>query len=86
MSKRERSKYYTNKSVKTRIDNILERNATNCANLGTGTKWDLKTRENVEKAWVEMAQGILKLDPDFYISVMKNTDGNFLKTYRAAEM
>jgi len=83
---RARSKYYTNKKIRERIDKILERNATNCANLGTGTSLDLKTREAVEKAWCKMAETILKLDSDFYISVMKNTDGNFLIQYRASEL
>jgi len=83
---RTRSKYYTNKSIKTRIDKILETNATNCANLGTGTPLDLGSREAVEKAWVKMAEGIYKLDPDFYVSVMKNTDGNFLKSFRGSEL
>jgi hypothetical protein len=83
---RARSKYYTNKKIRERIDKILERNATNCANLGTGTPLDLKTREAVEKAWCKMAETILKLDSDFYISVMKNTDGNFLIQYRASEL
>lgn len=83
---RARSKYYTNKKIRERIDKILERNATNCANLGTGTSLDLKTREAVEKAWCKMAETILKLDSDFYVSVMKNTDGNFLIQYRASEL
>ena len=83
---RTQSKYYTNKRVKERIDKILERNATNCANLGTGTPLDLKTREAVEEAWCKMAEKIYDLDPDFYISVMKNTDGNFLRQYRAEEL
>ena len=83
---RTQSKYYTNKSIKERIDKILERNATNCANLGTGTPLDLKTREAVEEAWCKMAETIYKLDSDFYVSVMKNTDGNFLRQYRASEL
>lgn len=77
-----RSKYYTNKSIKKRIDNILELNATYCANLGTKTPLDLRTKEAVEKKWVEMAQKIFELDPEFYISVMKNTDGNFIRKYK----
>ncbi len=77
-----RSKYYTNKSVKKKIDGILEMNATYCANLGTNTPLDLKTKEAVEQKWMEMAQKIFELDPEFYISVMKNTDGNFIKNYK----
>ena len=60
---RVRSKYYTNKSVRTRIDKILELNATYCANLGTKTPLDLGTKEAVEKKWVEMAQKILNSIP-----------------------
>ena len=77
-----RSKYYTNKSIKARIDKILELNATYCANLGTKTPLDLATKEAVEKKWVEMAQKIFELDSEFYISVMKNTDGNFIRKYK----
>jgi len=79
---RERSKYYTNKKVKKKIDAILEMNATYCANLGTKTPLDLGTKEALEKKWIEMAQKIFELDPEFYISVMKNTDGNFIKNYK----
>jgi hypothetical protein len=79
---RVRSKYYTNKSIKTRIDKILELNATYCANLGTKTPLDRGTKEAVEKKWVEMAQKIFELDPEFYLSVMKNTDGNFIRNYK----
>ena len=77
-----RSKYYTNKSVRKKIDCILEMNATYCANLGTNTPLDLGTKQAVEKKWVQMAQKIFELDPEFYISVMKNTDGNFIKKYK----
>jgi|TARA_Y100000052_G_C2884853_1_gene47586 hypothetical protein len=79
MRYRERSKYYTNKAVRKKIDKILELNATYCANLGTGTPLDLGSKEAVEKKWVEMAQGIFDLDPEYYVTVMKNTDGNILK-------
>ena len=79
---RDRSKYYTNKSIKKKIDSILEMNATYCANLGTKTPLDLGTKEALEKKWIEMAQKIFELDPEFYISVMKNTDGNFIKNYK----
>ena len=83
---RVRSKYYTNKAIKAKIDKILERNAINCANLGTNTPLDLGSREEVEKAWVKMAEKIFELDSDFYVSVMKNTDGNFLRQYRATDL
>ena len=42
----------------------------------------LKMKIPYEKKWIEMAQKIFELDPEFYISVMKNTDGNFIKNYK----
>ena len=79
MRYRERSKYYTNKKVRKQIDKILKLNATYCANLGTKTPMDLGSKEAVEAKWIEMAQKIFDLDPEYYITVMKNTDGNILK-------
>ena len=79
MKYREQSKYYTNKSVRKKIDKILKLNATYCANLGTKTPMDLGSKEAVEIKWVEMAQQIFDLDPEYYVTVMKNTDGNILK-------
>ena len=79
MRYRERSKYYTNKKVRKQIDKILKLNATYCANLGTKTPMDLGSKEAVEAKWIEMAQKIFDLDPEYYVTVMKNTDGNILK-------
>ena len=77
-----KSKYHTNKNIRKKIDGILEMNAIYCANLGTNTPLDLVTKEAVEKNWIEMPQKIFELDPEFYISVMKNTDGNFIRKYK----
>ena len=79
MRYRERSKYYTNKKVRKQIDKILKLNATYCANLGTKTPMDLGSKEAVEAKWIEMAQKIFDLDPEYYVTVMQNTDGNILK-------
>jgi hypothetical protein len=70
--------YHTNKKTRKAIDKVLERNAINWANLGTGTPLDLKTKEATEKAWVEMSKIIYELDPEFWVSIMKQTPGSLV--------
>jgi predicted ribonuclease YlaK len=63
---RNSSPYYTNKSVRARIDKLLAQNATIWSNLGTGTPSDTKTREDGEKKWGEIATVIKSLDEVFF--------------------
>lgn len=71
--------YMTNKKVRKAIDKVLEKNATNWANLGTGTKLDLKTKRATEEAWVEMSKIIYNLDSEYWVSIMKNTPGSLVE-------
>lgn len=70
--------YQTNKKIRKAIDKVLERNANNWANLGTGTSLDLKTKEATEEAWVNMSKIIYELDPEFWVSIMKQTPGSLV--------
>lgn len=70
--------YQTNKKVRKAIDKVLEKNAINWANLGTGTMLDLKTKEATEEAWVEMSKIIYNLDSEYWVSIMKNTPGSLV--------
>ena len=61
-----KSKYDTNKRVRTKIDKLLHENAQIWANLGTGTPLDVKTRDAGERKWKNLAKEIKKLDEDFF--------------------
>lgn len=79
--------YQTNKKIRKAIDKVLERNATNWANLGTGTPLDLKTKEATEEAWVNMSKIIYELDSEFWVSIMKQTPGNLVdKVLKLSEL
>jgi hypothetical protein len=71
--------YQTNKKIRKAIDKVLEKNAINWANLGTGTMLDLKTKEATEEAWVEMSKIIYNLDSEYWVSIMKNTPGSLVE-------
>lgn len=59
-------KYWTNKSIRTKIDKLLEQNASNVANSGTGSKNDIGDKEQVKNAWIEMQKQIKDIDSVFY--------------------
>ena len=59
-------KYNTDKRTRKKIDKLLEQNARNVANLGTKSKYDLKTKSEFNKAWSEIQREIRELDEDFY--------------------
>ena len=60
------SPYYTNKAVKSRIDNLLAQNQVIQASLGTTASADLHTQEAADKAWAELALKIKDLDESFF--------------------
>jgi hypothetical protein len=59
-------KYNTDKRTRKKIDKLLEQNARNVSNLGTKSKYDLKTKSEFNKAWTEIQREIRELDADFY--------------------
>ena len=59
-------KYNTDKQTRKKIDKLLEQNTRNVANFGTGSKYDLKTKSEFNKAWTEIQREIRELDADFY--------------------
>ena len=59
-------KYNTDKRTRRKIDKLLEQNARNVANLGTNSKYDLKTKSEFNKAWTNIQREIRELDADFY--------------------
>jgi hypothetical protein len=59
-------KYRTNKTVKAKIDDILFRCARIYCNLGTGTIFDLKTKECAKKTEQKWLKEIKDLDPQIY--------------------
>lgn len=74
MSKREGSKYYTNKKVKAKIDSLLQQNARNVANYCTGSKYDLVTEEAFDKAWLDIITKVKGLDEQMYKVIVKQDD------------
>ncbi len=60
------AKYRDNKSIRTRIDKLLEKNASNVANSGTGSKLDIGDDSKVKEAWGEIQAKIKEIDPVFY--------------------
>ena len=64
--KRLTPKYTTNKKIRHKINKLLEENAKNVSNEGTGSKNDLGSPEAVAEAWVEIQSKIKELDPMFY--------------------
>jgi hypothetical protein len=60
------SPYYTNKSVRAKIDKLLSKNSEIWSNLGTGTPLDKGTREEGEKEWGTIAEKIKELDHVFF--------------------
>ena len=68
MRKREpnKTKYDTNKSVKTKIDKILHDCVIMFANLGTNTPLDVGTKEEAKRIEKEKLESIKEIDIDFY--------------------
>jgi len=67
-------RYHTNKKVRAKIDKLLEQNARNVSNFGTGSKYDLKTDEAFNKAWFDIEDKILELDEFMYKTISKQDD------------
>lgn len=59
-------KYNDNKSIRARIDKLLEKNASNVANSGTGSKLDIGGEDEVKLAWQDIQAKIKEIDPVFY--------------------
>ena len=59
-------KYNDNKSIRARIDKLLEQNASNVANSGTGSKMDIGGEQEVKAEWQEIQSKIKEIDPVFY--------------------
>jgi len=60
------SPYFTNKSVRAKIDKLLHENAVIWSNLGTGTTLDDRSRGEGEKSWAVIATKIKELDESFF--------------------
>jgi hypothetical protein len=60
------SPYYTNKSVRKKINKLLHENSMIWSNLGTGTNLDFKSRKEGEKQWGRIAKKIKELDQSFF--------------------
>ena len=63
------SPYYTNKSIKIKIDKLLHENSMIWSNLGTGTDLDDKSREEGEKSWAAIAEKIKEMDEVFFTKI-----------------
>jgi len=60
------SPYYTNKSIKEKIDRLLHQNSIIWSNLGTGTSLDSRSRKEGERSWAVLALKIKELDEVFF--------------------
>ena len=74
MSKKELGRYHTNKKTRQKIDKLLEQNARNVANFGTGSKHDLKTDEAYKAAWADIESEIADLDEKMFQVISKQDD------------
>ena len=72
--KKELGRYHSNKKVKSKIDNLLKKNASNVANSGTMSKKDIGGDSEVQAAWLELQFEIRRLDPLFY-NTIKSRNG-----------
>ena len=61
-----KDRYNTNKSIRAKIDKLLEENAKIWCNLGTGTPLDVGTRKKGEGKWRKIAKQIKQLDEQFF--------------------
>lgn len=59
-------KYNTDKRTRKKIDKMLEQNASNVANSGTGSKLDIGDDSKVKEAWGIIQVRIKEIDPVFY--------------------
>ena len=59
-------KYNDNNAIRETIDKLLEKNASNVANSGTGGKLDIGDEEAVKEAWSRIQDKIKELDPAFH--------------------
>ena len=59
-------RYNDNKSIRARIDKLLQQNTTNVANSGTGSKLDIGDDSKVKEAWERIQAKIKEIDPVFY--------------------
>ena len=63
------SKYYTDPTVRKKIDALLEMNACIQANLGTKSKFDMKNPVAAEQIWYQFLVEIKAMDNDFYHAI-----------------
>ena len=59
-------RYNDNKSIRARIDRLLQQNTSNVANSGTGSKLDIGDDSKVKEAWERIQAKIKEIDPVFY--------------------
>ena len=59
-------KYGTNKSIKEKIDKLLEQNSSNVANSMTKSQRDIGDDDKVKEAWGIIQKKIKDIDPKFY--------------------
>ena len=70
--------YYTDPTIRQKIDNILSECATIFSNLGTNTPHDLKSKEAAKEKECELLNRIKELDGEFYRNRLSTE-----KTYNA---
>ena len=59
-------RYNDNKSIRAKIDKLLQQNTSNVANSGTGSKLDIGDDSKVKEAWERIQAKIKEIDPVFY--------------------
>ena len=59
-------KYNDNKSIRLKIDKLLQQNASNVANSNTGSSLDIGGDKEVKWAWEKIQERIKEIDPVFY--------------------
>ncbi len=59
-------RYNDNKAIRSKIDKLLQQNASNVANSGTGSKLDIGDDSKVKEAWERIQARIKEIDAVFY--------------------
>lgn len=59
-------RYNDNKSIRAKIDKLLQQNTSYVANSGTGSKLDIGDDSKVKEAWERIQAKIKDIDPVFY--------------------
>ena len=79
--------YYTDRTVRMQVDNLLMINARIQANLGTRSKYDVGSKSASQELWLHLLEDIRKHDHEFYSTLASKEEQEMLanKVYNKAK-